>query len=943
MWIWMLETFLISGLLALVTALFCRFFKTRPALCHCLWVLVLVRVMMPPLPVSLPLSVSVQRLLDDSGRHLAAWFELDRPEAALSAVVAAAPDRQLSEMGTPMIPAGVMRGPELGGDGGTLAARFDEPFPEEADAADLNAGVGRKAISPPSPFSTPAGASEAAAPPVFRINIGWAGIFVLTWVLVGLLLVGRQISAMVTFGRTLAYAEPAPDLLVRQVAQLSDRLHLRPPVVKTLHFLGSPFVWSFGKPLLLWPACRIAINDSAVKAVLIHELAHLRRKDHWIAWLELAGLGLCWWNPVFWLARARLRFYSELACDAWAVCTFPKQRRAYAEALIDAADRSATVPPALAALGANHSKRQNFERRLTMIMRRGIFHQVPWMGVAGALLLMVMVLPGWSPAPKPNKPSSLNSWTVSDQIDPELRPAVELALTQRLAERHENAEEWGKAAELYGRLAEHHPEMGRLQKKLGWIRLKNGDAAGAAEAFERQIELDFDLDEAHFSAARAHAAAGNKRQVYQHLESALENGFHRAESLMEEDFEAYGEEAEFLKIMKSYLKVEKLIKDADRAFDDDRWGEAVDAYTHLATLLPGDGGIQSRLGYALFHADRYAEAGQAFARQLDLDHEPETAAYNLACAHALVGQKDKAIAQLERAVELGYDNAQHLLRDDDLENLREMPAFEALYQRLAEAHEHKGSHREAVAVENFQKIQDMAMRSSKKGHDHGVAGKLYEAWAFAAFSRGNYQDALKGFKHQILAARSGHTGRVLYNMACTHAQLGESERALAYLRHAVETGFTDAHKIVTDNDLKSLREDARFQEIQKIAAEEQVLHQFGATDWEHLLDRARARLEKEPNNGKFHHYLGWAYLRLGEHDRAEEAFLQQEKFGYSPVTARYNLACIAALKGDRDKAFNWLDEALEAGLDDEDHVRNDEDLAGLRDDSRFEAFLEKLD
>ena len=46
-----------------------------------------------------------------------------------------------------------------------------------------------------------------------------------------------------------------------------------------------------------------------------------------------------WWNPLFWLVHRRIRQYSELACDAWVVRTFPSQRRSYAEALIDVVER----------------------------------------------------------------------------------------------------------------------------------------------------------------------------------------------------------------------------------------------------------------------------------------------------------------------------------------------------------------------------------------------------------------------------------------------------------------------------------------------------------------------------------------------------------------------------------------------------------------------------
>ncbi len=56
--------------------------------------------------------------------------------------------------------------------------------------------------------------------------------------------------------------------------------------------------------------------------------------------------------------------------------------------------------------------------------------------------------------------------------------------------------------------------------------------------------------------------------------------------------------------------------------------------------------------------------------------------YNLGCSHALTGERAKAIAALERAVDLGYSDLAWMRKDRDLESLRGDPAFEALAQKL---------------------------------------------------------------------------------------------------------------------------------------------------------------------------------------------------------------------------------------------------------------------
>ncbi len=88
------------------------------------------------------------------------------------------------------------------------------------------------------------------------------------------------------------------------------------------------------------------------------------------------------------------------------------------------------------------------------------------------------------------------------------------------------------------------------------------------------------------------------------------------------------------------------------------------------------------LGHLYTEAGRY-RAGLEVDRRLVklLPHDP-IVRYNLACSLALIGEREAAIAELERAVALGYDEAEHMERDPDLTNLRELAAFQSLLERV---------------------------------------------------------------------------------------------------------------------------------------------------------------------------------------------------------------------------------------------------------------------
>ena len=57
------------------------------------------------------------------------------------------------------------------------------------------------------------------------------------------------------------------------------------------------------------------LSHEELAAVLMHELAHARRRDNLISLLYELGLCILWFHPLMWLAGARMSLYRELSCD----------------------------------------------------------------------------------------------------------------------------------------------------------------------------------------------------------------------------------------------------------------------------------------------------------------------------------------------------------------------------------------------------------------------------------------------------------------------------------------------------------------------------------------------------------------------------------------------------------------------------------------------------
>jgi beta-lactamase regulating signal transducer with metallopeptidase domain/HEAT repeat protein len=158
----------------------------------------------------------------------------------------------------------------------------------------------------------PADAIATSAP-----TMSWATLALGLWLGGAMLLLARQAVGLLAVRRLVARSaevtDPAWNGLLCDVA---DRLDLAAlPRLRASGEAGTAFACGLLRPTIVLPAAAESWEPARREQVLVHELAHVRRRDpaaHALAHLACAAY---WFHPLVWVAARRLRAESERACD----------------------------------------------------------------------------------------------------------------------------------------------------------------------------------------------------------------------------------------------------------------------------------------------------------------------------------------------------------------------------------------------------------------------------------------------------------------------------------------------------------------------------------------------------------------------------------------------------------------------------------------------------
>ena len=154
-----------------------------------------------------------------------------------------------------------------------------------------------------------------------------------------------------------------------------------------------PSCWGVWQPTIMLPSESETWSPQRLRSVMLHEVAHIKRRDPMFLMIAFTALSLQWFNPFFWLAWRTIRKEQERACDDL-VLTHGVKSSDYAEDMLDIAQSfcvSTSMPMQL-----NMARSSGMESRIDEILdenrqRKGPARRTLQMLAAGSLVLCLIV------------------------------------------------------------------------------------------------------------------------------------------------------------------------------------------------------------------------------------------------------------------------------------------------------------------------------------------------------------------------------------------------------------------------------------------------------------------------------------------------------------------------------------------------------------------------
>jgi type II secretory pathway component GspD/PulD (secretin)/beta-lactamase regulating signal transducer with metallopeptidase domain len=232
-----------------------------------------------------------------------------------------------------------------------------------------------------SPTPTAAAMPVFAVPPPPRLTpAAWGFVGILT---ISLGLLGWMAVRWQQVARDARRAAAAPARLRELLPELRHPVRLR-----LTDQPQSPAVCGLFRPVILLPRSLAEhLSPAQLRAVLLHELLHLRRGDVWVNCAQALLQIAYWWHPLLWFANARIRRVREEAVDDAVMLALNEDAEAYAPTLLEVAKLALHRPLASLGLVGILESRSSLRQRIERLMD---FHPPRKAGLTLASALAVL-------------------------------------------------------------------------------------------------------------------------------------------------------------------------------------------------------------------------------------------------------------------------------------------------------------------------------------------------------------------------------------------------------------------------------------------------------------------------------------------------------------------------------------------------------------------------
>jgi beta-lactamase regulating signal transducer with metallopeptidase domain len=298
-WIMLLQSSVLILILLGLDVLLRR--KVRAVFRYCLWMLVLVKLV---LPVGLALPCSPAYYASSLLPEKTVESSESLPEIADTSPVVAPAEESIPYR--PVVE--------------TSAAAPAEPV----------TAPGTASIVPPT-------ASENAPIPQSQPSISWQTFVSLGWLIAVLVMLGLLVQRIFFVSGLIRQSAPADEILLSQLKRCISKMGMRRHVdLRVSPNATSPSVCGLIRPVILIPdTLTDHLNAAQMDAILMHELAHIKRGDLWVNLVQALLQIIYFYNPLLWVANAVIRRIREQAVDERVLVAMDDRAEEYPQTLLN--------------------------------------------------------------------------------------------------------------------------------------------------------------------------------------------------------------------------------------------------------------------------------------------------------------------------------------------------------------------------------------------------------------------------------------------------------------------------------------------------------------------------------------------------------------------------------------------------------------------------------